>query len=117
MLVWVGDGVVCGCGVVLDGVPVAGNCCEDGVVVWGWFLGTTGIFPKFLGHEGKYFKHLFYQGFPFTSHSSSLHLFTRSSAKYFPHLTVVKYLSSERWCFRLGISPLGDMVSLVKSMI
>lgn len=91
-----GEGVVCELGMVLDGVLVAGNYCGDGVVVWGWFLGTTGIFPKFLGNETNYFKPLFYQGFPLTSHSSSLHLFTRSSATIFPHLTAVKYLSSER---------------------
>jgi len=74
-----------------------GGTTVEGVVPFvGVVVGTTGIFLKFLGHETNYFKPLFYQRFPLTSHSSSLHLFTHSSATIFPHLTAVKYLSSER---------------------
>jgi len=75
---------------------VRGGVLCGGGTFGGVVVGTTGIFLKFLGHETNYFKPLFYQRFPLTSHSSSLHPYTHSSAKYFPHLTAVKYLSSER---------------------
>jgi len=91
-----GDGVVCECEFVWAWGFAGWDYCGGGCAFCGSGVGTTGIFLKFLGNETNYFKPLFYQRFPLTSHSSSLHPYNHSSATIFPHLTAVKYLSSER---------------------